>query len=340
MPSPSKSHPHIPDATTLDVEIATVTLEEVADLVEQVLPGASDTHDLPAVIFRRSDGNLKSVWFQLRLMAARYQDQESHARSYEDVIQSLPAFDQAVLRVIVFTVGGLTISSLVSLFEATDFHRRGESISDAIGDLATLGLLVVNGDSANRVRVEHELVAQVVTEITPEEEKLELRSQVVAALSSVLDGGLAPADEAVLYDRLIGTVHESELRQMPALLAHLVRFIRIQSLLDQHGYLASICRDSVCWEVLDTLPETSVRSLLDAIQNTHSFDGTNAAYITAASRRNCWLPGISALLCDCDVVPSRCGSSTPSIYLEERSCLHKETREHFGGPWRYASQRC
>jgi hypothetical protein len=55
------------------------------------------------------------VWFQLRLIASRLEDQEAVPRSCEDVILTLPLLDQVVL---VFTIGGLTIASLVALLQA------------------------------------------------------------------------------------------------------------------------------------------------------------------------------------------------------------------------------
>jgi tetratricopeptide (TPR) repeat protein len=263
--------PYIAGAELMDVGLESVSSDEVTALVKEVLPEADDFEDIASTIFRRSDGNLKSVWFQLRLVASRREDQEALPTSYEDVILTLPPLDQAVLRFIVFTIGGLTIANLVALLHATDLHLRPDAVINAIGDLATLGLLVVNSESADRVRVEHELVAHVVSEITPEEEKLELRVQAVTALSSVLDGGVTASDEAVLYDRLLGIVNDVELRQTPSLLSHVVQFIQIQSELERHAYLSSICRDSVCWDVLDALPDTTVRSLLDAIQRSALF---------------------------------------------------------------------
>ena len=263
--------PDIPRAELMDVELGNASLGEVTDLVRTVLPEADDFEHAASTIFRRSEGNLKSVWFQLRLIASRREEQEALPTSYEDVILNLLPLDQAVLRFIVFTIGGLTIANLASLLQATDLHLPPDAVTSAVSDLAALGLLVVNSENANRVRVQHELVAQVVSEITPEEEKLELRTQVVSALSALLNEGAAPGEESVLYDRLLGIVNEAELRQSPSLLSHVVQFVQIQSELDRHEYLASICRDSVCWDVLDSLPDVTVRSLLDAIQKSALF---------------------------------------------------------------------
>lgn len=263
--------PLIPDAEVVDVDIDKASAEEVAAVIAEVMPDAAGDDELAASVFRRSDGNLKSVWFQLRLIASRRADQDTSSTSYEDVILTLAPLDQAILRLVVFTIGGLTVATLVSLFQATNLRTRPDSVTAAIGDLASLGLLVINGDRADRVRVEHELVAQVVSEITPEDEKLELRSQVVAALSSLLDAGEASSDEAVLYDRLLGIVNGAELRQEPSLMSHVVRHVQLQSEFDRHRYLSSICKDTVCWDVLDVLPDTTVRSLLDAIQKSSLF---------------------------------------------------------------------
>lgn len=263
--------PDIPDAELMDVDLENASLDEVVTLVKETLPGADDFGTIASTIFRRSGGNLKSVWFQLRLIAFRREEQEALPTSYEDVILTLPDLDQAVLRFIVFTVGGLKIASLISLLHATDLRLQPDAVTGTIVDLAALGLLVINSDNADRVRVEHELVAQVVSEITPEDEKLELHTQAVAALSAVLGSGATPSEEAVLYDRLLGIVTDIELRQEPSLLSHVVQFIQLQSEQERHGYLSSICRDSVCWDVLDVLPDTTLRSLLDSIQKSALF---------------------------------------------------------------------
>lgn len=264
--------PLVGGADVMDVELGKASLDEVTDLVSEVFPDAEDAQEVAATVFRRSEGNLKSVWYQLRLIASRRDDQGALPTTYADVILTLPTAYQAILRFVVFTVGGLTLASLATLLKATDLRLSPEVVRSAITDLAGLGLLVVNGDNADRVRVEHDVVARVVSETTPEDEKLELRSQVVKALSTVLDESGTSSDHmAVLYDRLFGIVNDTELRQTPALLAHLVQFVQMQSDLERHHYLASICRDSVCWDVLDTLPSTTVRSLLDAIQKSAMF---------------------------------------------------------------------
>lgn len=261
----------IDERSSMDIHLGAASKEEVAELIRLVMPDVGDVPYVAESILRRSAGNLKSIWFQLRLLAARHEHQRILASSYEDVILSLAPLDQAVLRFVVFTIGGLTIPSLVSLLHATDLGIQPEAVTSAIGDLAALGLLVVNGEQFDRVRVEHELISHVVNETTPEEEKLELRTQVVHALSKVLSDDVAPGEKAVLYDRFLGIVNGQELRQTPTHMAHVVDFVREQASSEQHRYLAGICRDSVCWDVLDLLPAATVRSLLDAIQKAALF---------------------------------------------------------------------
>lgn len=264
--------PPLSEAELLDLELTNASIDEVTDVVRAVLPGADDLTTIARGVFRRSEGNLKSVWFQLRLIVLRRDDQEALPVNYEDVILTLSPLDQAVLRFVVFTIGGLTLATVVALLQVSELRAQPDAVISAITDLASLGLLVVNGDHSDRVRVEHELVAQVVDEITPEDEKLDLRTQVVGALSAMLESAQALTDEEVLYDRLLGIVNENELRQTPSLLSHVVRFIQIQGERDRHRYLASACRDSVCWDVLDALPDTSLRVLLDAVQKCALFD--------------------------------------------------------------------
>lgn len=264
--------PPVPHAHVADLELGAVSEDEVAALVRTVLPDIEDADAVSAAVFRRSDGNLKSVWFQLRLIAGRREHQRSLASSYEDVILSLHELDQAVLRFVVFTVGGLRVGSLVAVLRAMNMHAQAAAVTSAVADLVSLGLLVLNGDTADRVRVEHELVAQLVTELTPEDEKLEFRAQVLNALSKVLDDGATPEDEPVLYDRLVGIATAADLTMSPSLATHIVRFVQMQADAERHRYLAGICRDSVCWPVLGALPGPTVRSLLDAIQKCALFE--------------------------------------------------------------------
>ncbi|MFM0758515.1 hypothetical protein, partial [Paraburkholderia strydomiana] len=265
--------PPIPDLREMSIGIGTASKEEIAEIVNRVLPDKAEGDVLAASIHRRSEGNLKSAWYQLKLIAERRaaQSDERLPKSYQEVIQSLSSADQMVLRFIVFLLGGLTISSLVELCKASHLGLGADTITAAIADLTALGLVIVNGEQNNRPRVEHEIVATVVSALTPEEEKLELIAQMIKALSSVLDRRTKKGDDDALYDRLIGIVHEQEVRSRPSLQTHLVDFIHAQNSREKFSYLCNLYRDTVCWDVVDILPLDCVRALLNAIQKCSLF---------------------------------------------------------------------
>ncbi len=265
--------PAITELNEAHIPLGLVSPEEVRTLVDAVLPREVSGDALANAIFRRSEGNLKSVWFQLKLIADRRSTQAGEATtdSYENVIQSLRPADQLVLQLVVFVLGGLSISTVVELFKATHLGLTAEGVSSAISDLTALGLIIVNSERHDKVRVEHEIVSSVVTAITPEDEKLELRSHLVEALSEVLSHGRTQENKDILYDRLFGIVHEKEVRSRPSLQSHLVAFINAQDAEERFTYLTHLCSDSVCWDVIDILPTDSIRTLLNAIQKCSLF---------------------------------------------------------------------
>jgi tetratricopeptide (TPR) repeat protein len=265
--------PQIPGLLKKSISIGTASKEDIAEIINRILPNEPDGDALAVSIHRRSEGNLKSAWYQLKLIAERRanQDDERLPKSYQEVIQSLSSADQMVLRFIVFLLGGLTISSLVELCKASHLGLGADTVTAAIADLTALGLVIVNGEQNNRPRVEHEIVATVVTELTPEDEKLELIAHLIKALSSVLDKQTKKGDDDALYDRLIGIVHEQEVRSRPSLQTHLVDFIHTQNSREKFSYLCNLYRDTVCWDVVDILPLECVRVLLNAIQKCSLF---------------------------------------------------------------------
>jgi len=265
--------PPIENATFKDCSFGEASIPEIEKLVRAVIPTYDDPGSLAKTLHRRSDGNLKSVWFQMKFIAQRQGEAltESSSGSYEGVILSLNSVDQAVLRVVVFLLGGLSITHVTKIFEASEIGMTADSISAAITDLTILGLIIVNSDARDRVRVEHEMVSHVVANLTPEDEKLDLRVQLVIALDHLLKKGPITKNDAALYDRLIGITDEVEVRNSPSLQSHVVKFLN-----DQHGqekfeYLSTLLRDSVCWNILDILPNYSIRILLNAIQKCSLF---------------------------------------------------------------------
>lgn len=265
--------PAISGVNEARIPLGLVSLDEVRSFVNVVLPLESRSDALANAIFRRSEGNLKSVWFQLKLIADRRiaQSGEVTTESYENVIQSLRPADQLVLRLVVFVLGGLSITTVIELFKATHLGLTAEGVNSAISDLTALGLVIVNSERHDKVRVEHEIVSSVVTAITPEDEKLELRSHLVEALSGVLSQERSPENKDALYDRLFGIVHEKEVRSRPNLQSHLVAFINAQDAEERFTYLTHLCSDTVCWDVIDILPADSIRTLLNAIQKCSLF---------------------------------------------------------------------
>jgi tetratricopeptide (TPR) repeat protein/ABC-type dipeptide/oligopeptide/nickel transport system ATPase subunit len=266
-------HPIIADVMEKDMTMAAVAQQDMRRLIDRILPEGVKTELLAETIFRRSEGNLKSAWFQLKLIAERRLSQagEGPSESYEDVIRSLRPSDQMVLRFIVFLLGGLTVSSLIDLCQMTHLRLRAEDVAIAIADLAALGLIVINGERNDRVKLEHEMVSSLVTTLTPEEEKQEVRTQLVAALTELLGSNAAPIADDVLYDRLIGLVHEKEVRASAALQSYLVAFIHSQERKERFSYLCLLFREGVYWDVIDLLPPDCLRILLDAVQKSSLF---------------------------------------------------------------------
>lgn len=250
------------------------TKEEVSRLIEAVMPEAFDRIELASAVQRRSGGNLKSAWFQLKMIAERRSSQlgTSSQDAYEQAIESLPPLDIEVLRFVVFLLGGFTVSQVAQLLQAAGQHVTADQVGSAVHDMTTLGLLIINSDRHDRVRVEHELVAQTVRALTPEEEKLELRLQLLAALSKMLETRGQQAELPALYDRLVGIADETDVRANPRLLTYLVQFIELNYRDERYTYLCGMFRDSVCWNVIELLPEHSVRLLLTAVQRCSLFE--------------------------------------------------------------------
>ncbi|MET1110446.1 MAG: AAA family ATPase, partial [Allosphingosinicella sp.] len=226
-----------------DIHLGHVTVQDVEVLVREQLPGEAHVAEIAEAIHRRSGGNLKSVWFQTKFVASRRASQGSllDDASYEAVVQSLTPVDQLVLRVVVVLLGGLSICQMLGIIKAMNLHVAGEAVGTAIADLSALGLLVVNSKHHDRVRVEHEVVSHVVSQLIPEEEKLELQSQLVHALPALLEGGgPGDADALTLYDRLIGIATEQDVRSSPLIQSQIVRFIELSENAESYTYLCTL----------------------------------------------------------------------------------------------------
>ena len=176
-----------------------------------------------------------------------------------------------MLRLVVFLLGGLSVDQVLHLFRALDLGVEPENVTRAIADLSAIGLLIVNSEHRDKVRVEHDIVSRVVTALTPEEEKVEFRQQLLDALVRMLDTQNGNAGDVTLYDRLLGVAHEFDVRASPALLAHIVNFLSAQHQEERFTYLATVFRDSVCWDVLDVIPAHVIEMLLNSLQRCSLF---------------------------------------------------------------------
>ncbi|SMF09342.1 tetratricopeptide repeat protein [Desulfovibrio gilichinskyi] len=265
--------PNIPKLIAKEIELGRASRKEIEFLVQQILPSEFPNEEIIEAVYRRSGGNLKCVWFQLKFIYGRRlsQVQSNSPDSYEDVIQSLTPGDQTILRLVALVLGGLSIVHLTKLLAIINIHINSETILGSISDLKELGLLIINSDSNDKVKVEHEIVAHIVDKLTPEEEKMELRQQLVTAFCQILRDDLDITRNAALYDKLIGFAHEKEFRASPHMQSSIVAYIHQQHLNESFAYLVSICRDTVCWDVLDILPSYSIKEMLNAIQKCSFF---------------------------------------------------------------------
>jgi tetratricopeptide (TPR) repeat protein len=247
--------------------------EDVSTLIRKVLPDGSDMAEIVESVYRRSAGNLKSTWYQLRLIAERRTAQGvlGPSKSYQDVIDSLHPQDQLVLRFVVFLLGRITVNSLADICRAANLGIQNGDVFTAVEDLAKLGLVIINGENKDRVRPEHEFVSTLVRDLTSEEEQQELQAQLVDALSQMLQRPVADDYDEILYDRLVGIVHEGNVRSSQAVLTHLVNFVYMQKRRERFGYLADLLETSTYQHILDLLPEDTIRILLDALQKTSRF---------------------------------------------------------------------
>lgn len=265
--------PAISNLAEKTIAIGAISKDEIQQLIECVMPEEDRPDQLADAVFRRSEGNLKYVWFQLKLIAERRVSQRGPGpmESYEDVIRSLRPSDQLVLRFIVMLFGGITVSSLVALFKVSHLGLRPDDIVIAVADLAALGLIIINGEHKDRIKLEHEVISSLVDALTPEEEKEEVRAMLVAALAKHLDRQNGDRNDDVFSDRLVGIVHEQEVRSNAVLQSHLVAFLYSQERKEHFAYLSTLLRNGVYWDVLDLLPADCLRILLDSVQKSSLF---------------------------------------------------------------------
>lgn len=90
--------PEIKNGWKIEVSLGTMSVKEVRDIVKIVLPYRLDNDAVAELLHRRSEGNIKSFWFQLKFIVEQNESQDilKTATSYEDVIQSLGSAEQIV----------------------------------------------------------------------------------------------------------------------------------------------------------------------------------------------------------------------------------------------------
>lgn len=284
------------------LELTTLTYNETLNLVRSILgKNVPNLPELSDVIFRKSQGNPKQIWLQLRSYQLslnnripntsesltvlpkliKQQPGKQPAKkvlgSYEETIVNLPTLDRIALQMVTLVMGGIKVEDLVSILRWMVHPISEDDIKRTIRDLALVGLLIINGTQNNRVRTEHELVSLSVRRITTEEETYDLRQNVVSALSRHLEHALDDEEYERLVDRLIGLLSPQELRKRHDLLAHLISLIDKQYLKERFHYLTWLFGTPSCSEIINLLPRHCLEAFLDAFQKTSQFDKGLAA---------------------------------------------------------------
>jgi hypothetical protein len=254
-----------------EVGLAPLSWTQVTELVHTIL-GTSEplAAQLGDVLYRKSEGNPKQVWLQLRSLRLGTISPEN-AAGYDETILGLPRLDKLALQLVTLLMGGLRLDDIVGILECVVHPMPESEIRQAILDLSVIGLLVVNGPTKDRVRTEHELVRLAVRRTTTEQEALELRDQTIAALRERLER--VPDDEYDrLVDRMMGLLSVEELRLRPDFLAYLIGLIDRQRSKENYHYLSSFYNSVCSAETLRLLPRHCVVAFLDAFQKTSQFD--------------------------------------------------------------------
>ena len=278
----------------LTLQLSPLSEKDVRDLVTTVLePQTPNLNEISNVIFRKSEGNPKQVWLQLRTYELNtdaeriYRESKQSRRranaaevalgTYEDTIQNLPTLDRITLQLVTLLMGGLKVEDVVAILRRIAGAFSEDEIKRAILDLTLIGLVIVNGSQNNRIRTEHELVSRSVRRITSEMEAIELRQDVIAALMGRLDSAPGDSEYDRLTDRLVGLLSAEDLRHRPDFLAHLISLIDRQSSKERFHYLSSLFTTGSCQGALSILPPHSLEAFLNAFQKISQFDKGLAA---------------------------------------------------------------
>jgi len=260
----------------LELDLKPLSWAQVSELVRGILGRTDPEIDaIGEAVYRRSEGNPKQIWLQLRNLRLGSMSPEN-AAGYDETILSLSRLDKLALQLVTLLMGGLKLDDIVGILRWIVQPLPEEEIRQAIVDLSIIGLLVINGPTKDRIRTEHELVRLAVRRVTTEQEALQLRDQTIAAIRERLDR--APDTEYErLIDRLMGLLSAEELRLHPDFLSYLIDLVDRQKARENYHYLCSLYSSICSVEVLRLLPRHSALTFLDAFQKTSQFDKGLAA---------------------------------------------------------------
>lgn len=261
-------------------ELRPISEDDTDVLVRSIVRAPdADIPSISAAVFRKSQGNPKQIWLQLRSLhlSRAGAPNPGEIGDYDETILGLPALDRLMLQLVTLLIGSLKCEDLIHLTQWFVHPLTHGDIERSLRDLATLGLLIINGSHHNRVRTEHELVRTSVRRLTSEEDALDLRHQVVEALVSRLERATGEEEYERLVDRLIGLLSAEDLRERHDLLGHLIALIDRQHSHERFHYLLSLYDTLGRTQALGILPSHSLTAFLDAFQKTSQFDRGLAA---------------------------------------------------------------
>jgi hypothetical protein len=278
------------------IEIGPLSKESTDRLVTRILgKQVTNLPEVCAAIYRKSLGNPKQVWLQLRSIIRGVPSFacQTEASTYEEVILGLPDFDKLILQLVTLLIGGLRIEDLVSILHFMTQATPKNDIHQTVFDLVTMGFLIINGSASNYVKTEHELVRTTIRSTTSESELLGLRQSAILALTQHLDTVAPDAEKERLADRLIGLLSATEIRANKKHLVRITTLVERQSARGRYHYLAALFLESPISDIVDLLPEACLVSFLDAFQKTSLFDNGLVAIELIKNRRSAHLRQLS-----------------------------------------------
>lgn len=256
------------------VDIGPLSKDSSDDLVRRILgTGVTRLPEVSAAIYRKSLGNPKQVWLQLRsIMQGAQRASANDCSPYEELIVHLPVLDRLILQLVTLLIGGLRLDDIVSITHGIAQSTSKPDIHQSITDLVAIGFLIINGSTSDRVRTEHELVRTTIRNTTTEAELLGLRQSAILALTQHIDSVGTDPEKERLSDRLVGLLTAAELRANKKHVVRVASLVGYQAEKGRYHYLVTLFFESPVGEILDLLPDSCLLAFLDAFQKASSFD--------------------------------------------------------------------